>query len=58
MQMTRFGHCRTSGKCARLRTIERSQAQRAGPSKIFLRLSGRFMSGIAHLPQIEDTYGP
>jgi hypothetical protein len=57
MQMTRFGHCRTSGQCARLRTIERSQAQRAGPSKIFLRFR-QIVSGIAHLPRIEDTFSP
>jgi hypothetical protein len=57
MQMTRFGHCRASGKCARLRTIERSQAQRVNPSKIYLRF-GQIVSRIAHLPPIEDTYSP
>ena len=32
----RFGHCRTSGKCARLRTIREEQAQRETPSKKFV----------------------
>jgi hypothetical protein len=44
--MTRFGHCRTSGKCARLRTIERETSATGSPLKIFLRFR-RIVSKIA-----------
>ena len=42
----RFGHCRISGKCARLRTIERRRAQRVSPLIIFLRF-GQVLSQTA-----------
>jgi hypothetical protein len=54
VQMARSGDCRLSGQCARLRTIERSEAQRETPPIIFLRLR-RALSKIALACQRLET---
>ncbi len=48
-QMARSGDCRLSGQCARLRTIERSEAQRASPfKKFFCALRADFGANLLH----------